>query len=135
MALGVDSSVVLAILKGERDGGAWLDLLIAQRASHNLAVCDAAYAELSAVFPSERLLQQKLADLGIGYDAIHPSSAFLAGQMFAAYRKAGGPRQSLIPDFLIGAHAINQTAGLLTSDRGYFRTCFRHLKILQPTDA
>ncbi|MSU48655.1 MAG: PIN domain-containing protein [Opitutus sp.] len=135
MRLGVDSSVALAILKGESDGASWFDLLMALRASHALVVCDVAYAELSAVFSSEQSLQEKLSALGIGFDSVSPATAFLAGQMFAAYRKAGGPRQSLIPDFLIGAHALTQTGGLVTADRGYLRTYFRGLKILQPTNA
>ncbi len=132
MRLGVDSSVALAILKDESDGASWLDLLITLRAGHALVVCDVTYAELSAVFSSERLLQEKLSALGIGFDSVHPATAFLAGQIFAAYRQAGGPRQNLIPDFMIGAHALKQANGLVTADRGYLRQYFRGLKILQP---
>ncbi len=135
MRLGVDSSVALAILKGESGGASWFDLLMTLRASHALVVCDVAYAELAAVFASERSLQEKLSALGIGFDSINPATAFLAGQMFADYRRAGGPRQSLIPDFLIGAHALTQTAGLVSADRGYLRTYFRGLKIHQPSTA
>lgn len=132
MRLGVDSSVALAVLKDESGGRSWLDLLIALRASYALVVCDVTYAELSALFSSERALQEMLSNLGIGFDPVHPASAFLAGQMFAAYRKSGGPRPSLIPDFMVGAHALKQTAGLVTADRGFLRTYFRGLKILQP---
>jgi predicted nucleic acid-binding protein len=133
MRLGVDSSVVLAVLKGEPDGASWLDLLIVLRATHALVICGVTYAELSAVFASERVLQEKLAALGIGYDSVSPATAFLAGRIFADYRKMGGPRPNLVPDFLIGAHALNQADGLLAADRGYLRTCFRALKVLQPT--
>ena len=83
MRLAVDSSVALAILKGESAGASWLDLIIALREQHALVVCDVAYAELAAVFPSERLLREKLAALNIGFDAIQPDTAFLAGQIFA----------------------------------------------------
>jgi len=134
MHLGVDSSVVLAILKDEPGGASWLDLTLRLRSDYSLVVCDVTYAELSAIFPSERQLQQKLADLGIGFDPIIPATAFLAGQIFAAYRKAGGPRQSLIPDFMIGAHALVQAAGLIAADRGYLRAHFRQLKLFQPKE-
>ncbi len=130
MRLGIDSSVVLAILKNESGGASWLELIIGLRAGEELVVCDVTSAELSAVFSSMRLLQEKLSDLGIGFDAVQPAAAFLAGQMFADYRRAGGPRQSLIPDFVIGAHALKQTAGLVTADRGYLRQYFRGLKVL-----
>jgi predicted nucleic acid-binding protein len=132
MPLAIDSSVVLAILKDESDGASWLDLVIALREQNMLVVCDVTYAELSSVFSSERLLGGKLSALNIGFDPIQPGTAFIAGQIFADYRRAGGPRANLIPDFLVGAHALNQADGLLATDRGYLRRYFRGLEILQP---
>jgi predicted nucleic acid-binding protein len=135
MRLAVDSSVALAILKGESAGGSWLEYFIAQRRLHALVICDVTYAELASVFSSEHLLREKISALGIAFDPIQPDTAFLAGQIFADYRRAGGPRANLIPDFLIGAHALNQADGLLADDRGYLRQYFRGLKLLRPPAA
>ena len=75
---------------------------------------------------------EDLERLAIGYDPFLPASAWRAGQVFKAYRMQGGPRMSLIPDFLIAAHALEQTDRLATTDRGYLRRYFPSLKIVGP---
>jgi len=57
---------------------------------------------------------------------------YLAGDTFKRYRQAGGPRQQLVPDFLIAAHAQIQSNRLAAIDRGYLRQWFRGLKVLVP---
>jgi hypothetical protein len=46
------------------------------------------------------------------------------------YRRNGGPRLNLIPDFLIAAHASVQADRLAALDRGYIRTYFPSLALL-----
>ena len=38
----------------------------------------------------------------------------------------------VVADFLVGAHAQLQTDGLLARDRGFFRTYFKSLRLIQP---
>ena len=49
-----------------------------------------------------------------------------------SYRKRGGKRTRVFADFLIGAHAGASAQRLLTRDRGFFRTYFADVEVLDP---
>ncbi len=131
MITAVDSSVLIAIINGEPAAADWVRVLAQARADSRLIICDVVYAESSVGLPTKADFDVLLARLGIEHDPINTDAAHLAGQIFTAYRKNGGPRQHMIPDFLIGAHAHEQADMLAASDRGYLRHCFPTLKLLQ----
>ena len=56
----------------------------------------------------------------------------MAAKAFAQYRRRGGARQQVLPDFFIGAHAAVQGWPLLTRDASRFRTYFPSLEVLSP---
>ncbi len=56
----------------------------------------------------------------------------MAGAIWAAYRKEGGHRERLIPDFLIAAHARLQAERFLTRDRGFYKKWFKGLRLEEP---
>ncbi len=56
----------------------------------------------------------------------------LAGKIFRDYRKEGGPRTTILPDFLVAAHAAIQADSLATEDRGYLRAYFPAIQLLSP---
>ena len=132
MPLAVDSSALYAIINAEPAAERWFDYIADLGRHERLILCDVTFAELSPFFDDHATLVGRLEAFGIEFDPIQPETAFIAGQIFAGYRKGGGPRSNLIPDFLVGAHALNQADGLLATDRGYLRQYFRGLKILQP---
>jgi predicted nucleic acid-binding protein len=129
VSLAVDTSALAAIFKGEPDASQWMDLLVQLSATSPLIATDIVWAELAPLFPNLPTLQARMDDLGISYDPVREEAAFLAGQSFLAYRRAGGPRDHLIPDFLIAAHAQHQAYGLIAADRGYIRKYFRRLRV------
>lgn len=59
-------------------------------------------------------------------------AAFAASRAFALYRRSGGQREKVLPDFLIGAHAAVRGYAILTRDPGGYRTYFPDLEIIAP---
>ena len=53
--------------------------------------------------------------------------AYDAGLRWMRYRRAGGPRERIISDFLIGAHAVAVADTFLTRDRAFYVTNFPEL--------
>jgi predicted nucleic acid-binding protein len=132
MTTAVDTSVLIAIDQGEPDAGAWVDCLAAAREAGELVVCDVVAAEFFAVVLNQAAFNETLHDLGVRMVSTSLEASCLAGSTFRRYRDTGGPREHLIPDFLIGAHAKIDCDALAAADRGYFRRYFRNLKILRP---
>jgi predicted nucleic acid-binding protein len=99
-----------------------------------LVVCPVVFAECSVGFSSLAEARTRFDSLGMLYDAFSPESAWMAGQTFLEYRKNQGPREHLLPDFLIAAHASVQADRLAAVDRGYLRIYFPDLALLSPEE-
>lgn len=132
MRLALDTSTLLAVFNHEPGAEEWMEAFVSARRQGQLVLCEVVYAELGPVFGTRSELDMALAALGARLDPIGADAAWLAGQTFKRYRKAGGPRQHLIPDFLIAAHAQVQADRLAARDRGYLRSYFPDLVLLEP---
>ncbi len=91
-------------------------------------VCDVVYAELVPAFGERAPLDGALREIGAALSPVDTSIAYEAGLRWWRYRKDGGPRNRIMPDFLIGAHAMAAADTLLTRDRGFYDTYFPELK-------
>ena len=130
MRTAVDSSVLLAIAKGEAAAPQWIEVLAEAGMAGELVICDVVAAEYFALVLEEQAFRRTLALLGIKFLETTLESSEMAGRLFRAYRNEGGPRTHLIPDFLVGAHALCQADQLAAVDRGFLRRYFPRLTIL-----
>jgi predicted nucleic acid-binding protein len=128
----VDTSVLVAIDQAEPDAEAWLDCLAEARMAGALVICEVVAAEFFAVVMDRAAFHATLDDLGIQVVSSSVEAACLAGATFREYRDAGGPRENLIPDFLIAAQAQVDCGALAASDRGYLRRYFEKLRLVRP---
>ena len=133
MITAVDTSVLISIAKGEADARAWIDVLADAQKRGDLVICDVVAAEYFALLLNKEKFRETLSALAISFSPTSLEAAQLAGSIFRQYRRESGPREHLIPDFLIGAHAQTQGDYLAAIDRGFLRRYFPRLRVLKPS--
>lgn len=79
-------------------------------------------------------LSEFLSDWGIRFVPSSAESAQRAGRMFAEYLRRGGRRGRVVPDFIIGAHALTFSDRLLARDEGFRRDYFAGLSVTTPAN-
>jgi predicted nucleic acid-binding protein len=129
-AVAVDTSVLLAIFKGEARGEAWLERLHTAAETAQLVISSIVFAEVRSFFGSDEACRRAMRAIDLQHSALTAEAALLAGKIFRTYRAAGGPRTTILPDFLVAAHAATQASALATEDRGYLRTYFPAIRLL-----
>lgn len=135
MITAVDTNVLLDVLGADRTyGQASKQALRSALQEGRVIACDVVWAETASFFPSGEAATVAFADLEVEFSAIDAVAATAAGAAWKAYRLRGGERRErVVADFLIGAHALHQAERLLTRDRGFYRSYYSKLAILEPS--
>lgn len=116
-------------------GPASRERLRSSRLEGSLMACDVVWAEVTSWFSSTEAADEAMRSLQIGFAALDPEVALAAGQAWRSYRRAGGRRERVVADFLIGTHASLRADRLLTRDRGFYRTYFKRLPVIDPSES
>lgn len=127
----VDTNVLLDVFLPDPEWGE-RSVLSLERAFQegSMVINGVIYAELAQQFGKKDLLDTQLAKLGIRTLALDQDVAFRAGLAWKEYRDAGGRRDRILADFLIGAHAMMRAERLLTRDRGFYKKHFGLLEVI-----
>ncbi len=129
----VDSNVLLDILTEDRVWLDWsIDALATAAERGPLWINPIIFAEVSVRFSRVEDLDDALPPEDFRRAPLPWEGAFLAAKSFGEYRKRGGTKSSTLPDFFIGAHAAVAGIGLLTRDRGRYRTYFPTVQLTAP---
>lgn len=133
MPVLVDSNVLLDVFTKDENWFDWSSNRLSEFAECDLLYINSIiYSEISIGFSRIEALENALPFDLIQRDSLPYEAAFLAGQCFLKYRKAGGAKRSPLPDFYIGAHAAVKGWKLLTRDKGRYSTYFPQLDVISP---
>ena len=157
MKTAVDTNILLDILTDDPHHGAASEAALrAALATGPVCVCPVVVAETLAFFSTGNDGRVFLDEIGITVEALAWSSLAHAAEAWRTYTDRRGPElecphcgtktlascrvcgqtirthQHIVADFVIGAHALLQADTLLTRDRGFYRTYFPALAIVEP---
>ncbi len=102
------------------------------QAAGPLFINDIVYAELATRFEAVEALDEFVTDAGLQVLPMPRAALFMASKVQALYRRAGGPRTGVLPDFFIGAHAAVLDLPIVTRDSGRYRACFPTVELITP---
>jgi predicted nucleic acid-binding protein len=128
----LDSNVLIALFQHGQPK--LFDRLAEWQALRTIHINLVILAEVAPSFAALAEIGSALDRLDIVLTALNREDAFRAGQAFAEYRRRGGERTAILPDFLIGAQAEIRGWPLVTRDRKGFQSYFPGLQIIDPTE-
>lgn len=129
----LDANVIIDIWQADPVWEPWSTSQVrTQSVSHDLAINAIVYSEISVSFSTSAALDKSLSELGVTVLDIPLPAAFLAGKVHAEYRRRGGPKSNVLPDFFIGAHAFILGCPLLTRDNRRYSTYFPSVQLIAP---
>jgi len=129
----VDTNVLVDVLQNDPQWADWsISQMRAQASLHALVINPIIYAEVSLSFSTLEALDDVVGTLALELREIPRPALFLAAKAYAQYRRRGGSKRQVLPDFVIGAHAAVEGWPLLTRDANRFKTYFPTLEVLAP---
>ena len=128
-----DTNVLIDVATNNPDWAEWSRrALAAAHARGPLLINVVVYAEIAISFASAKDCDAELAPFDLTIAEVPRQAAFRAAQAFRDYRRAGGVRAAVLPDFFIGAHASVLKLPLLTRDARRYRAYFPEVSVLAP---
>jgi predicted nucleic acid-binding protein len=127
----VDTNILLDLLLNDP---VWAvpsrEAFVSRAALGPIQIIDAIFAETSVPFSSATACERFLADLEIERRPMSSEALWRAGQAFRQYRRRGGAKTNVLPDFFLGAEAECAQVPILTRDPRPYATYFPEAKVL-----
>jgi len=129
----VDTNVLLDIATNDPVWADWSVIQLDMAAATGPVIINPViYSEFSIGYARIEEVERLLAAIAIAVAEIPREALFLAGKAFQAYRRQGGVRTGVLPDFLVGAHAAVSGMTLLTRDIARYQTYFPRVPLIIP---
>lgn len=133
MATLVDTNVLIDIAVRDPVWLTWSRSQLERARNHgSVIVNQIVFAEFSIRYASLEEVESVLPEDEFRRESLPFEAAFAAARAFAVYRRRGGGRERVLPDFLIGAHAAIRGYPILTRDPAGYRTYFPDVDLITP---
>ena len=133
MATLVDTNVLIDVAVRDPVWLKWSRSKIETARKHgSLIINQIIYAEFSMRYEMIEDVDDVLPEDEYRREGLPFEAAFAASRAFLIYRRQGGPREKVMPDFLIGAHAVIRGYPILTRDPTGFRKYFPDVELIAP---
>ena len=133
MTTFLDTNIIIYLLDSKCAFHDWAKATAAKRRTAGpLLISDIVYSEISVNLESIEDTDAALDELAIERVRFSTMALFRAGRAYKEYRKRGGPRTSLLSDFLIGAQAEAEGVPLVTNNRCDFSSYFPRVELIVP---
>ena len=134
MITAVDTNVVLDVLSDDPTYASASSLAMQHAlAQGSLMACDIVWAEVGAWYANPHDAAVVMDEFRIRFAALDPEVAAAAGRVWRESRRGGAGHDRALPDFVIGTHAWMRADTFITRDRGFYRTYFKRLRIIDPS--
>lgn len=129
----LDTCVILDILDSGSHWHAWAkDQFRALTKIHHPVINPIVFSELCAGMETPEQVLALLRRLGISEQPMSHESLFLAAKAFIKYRRRGGQKTGVLPDFYIGAQAAVHDWPLISRDKGRYTSYFPTVQVIMP---
>jgi predicted nucleic acid-binding protein len=129
----VDANVLLDLVTAPNAWSDWSTTELRRAAAAGrLLANDVVFAEVSIGFLRMEDAEEVFTRAEVALAPMHRRALFRAGKAFHEYRRRGGTRTGVLPDFFIGAHAEAAGLRLLTRDGSRYRSYFPDVALIAP---
>ena len=133
MTTFIDTNILIDVTKEDSEHHVWsVERLNDARSRGPVIVSDIVYCEFAVAIPEQDQIDEAIGRLDLERCGYSDAALYRAARAFRAYRDKGGPRENLLPDFLVGALAETEDVALLTRDPARIRTYFPDVQLIEP---
>lgn len=129
----VDTCVLLDVVTRSSDWADWSERQLAVWAMRGpLLINPIVFAEFCAAYEHLAQVEHAVSLMDLDQRALPNEALFLGSRAHRLYRRRGGNKATVLPDFLIGAHACVLRVPILTRDPRRFTRYFANLEVVSP---